>query len=69
MTYDDFKEPQRVRIDAPSKFNPLHQYHGKVGIGVQRAHSTGYKEIVLYFTEGRALSMSVDPLYLVRKYD
>jgi hypothetical protein len=69
MTYDDFKEPQRVKIDDRSLYSTTRYLHGKVGIGMQVNPNLRNGLITVYFTEGQTLSMSVDPLYLVRKYD
>jgi hypothetical protein len=69
MTYDDFKEPQTVKIDDRSIYSTTRHLHGKVGIGMQVNPNLRNGLITVYFTEGQTLSIDIDPLYLVKKYD
>ena len=53
--------PCRVWINQPSKLQPLHKYHGKVGIAFKDSNDI----ITVYFTEGSLLSMIVPENVLV----
>ena len=56
MTIEDLHLPRRVWINQASTLQPLHKYHGKVGIAVYDKKS---KTVSLHFTEGDVHSMIV----------
>ena len=50
-----FIYPTRVWVNAPSKYEPYHVFHGKCGI----AHTDDKGETRLYFTEGSITSIYI----------
>lgn len=55
-------KPFRAWINQPSIYQPLHKYHGKVGILVKE--DTQY---YMYFTEGSVTSIQVALSWVARK--
>lgn len=54
--------PQRVRVNAPSKFNLHHDLHWKVGIAIAEPNIPETARV--FFTEGDLISTQIFTRYL-----
>ena len=58
------KYPCKAWVNQPSALQPLHKYHGKIGIAVKENET-----VTVYFTEGEVYSMVVPENCLEVKYE